>query len=214
MNTRDEASAVVLAGGRSARMGRAKPELPFGGTALLERIVAELRGAFDEIVIVAAPEGDVPCAEYSNVTVVRDEREYQGPVGALARGLDAARHEVAFACSCDLPMLSGRVAAAMCAMLADRDAVIAEVGGIPQPLHAVYRRRCAVALRAMEASGELRLIAIAGQVQVRIASEAEMRAIDPALSSFMNVNTPDDYRRALALAGIANESTRGGTKRR
>jgi molybdenum cofactor guanylyltransferase len=133
---------------------------------------------------------------------VRDEREFQGPVGALARGLEAARCDIAFACSCDLPMLSARVASEMVAMLGEDDTVIAEVGGIPQPMHAVYRLQCAAALHAMEARGELRLQAITAEVRTRILSEAEMRAIDPELKSFLNVNTPEDYRRALALAGL------------
>jgi molybdopterin-guanine dinucleotide biosynthesis protein A len=201
METRAEASAVVLAGGRSARMGEPKAALRFGSATLLERVVGELKSAFDDVVIVAAPSDDLPLAD-SRVTIVRDEREYEGPVGALGRGLDAARCEIAFACSCDLPMLSARVASEMVTRLGEHDAVIAEVGGILQPLHAVYRRRCAAALRAMEARRELRLQAIAAEISTRRLSEAEMRAIDPELRSFVNINSPEDYRRALARAGF------------
>jgi molybdopterin-guanine dinucleotide biosynthesis protein A len=203
MHTRDVASAVVLAGGKSARMGEPKAALRFGPATLLERVITELKTAFDDVVIAAAPGGDLPLAPGSGFTIVRDEREYQGPVGALARGLDAARRDVAFACSCDLPMLSARVASEMVAMLLDYDAVIAEVGGILQPLHAVYRRRCATALRAIEARGELRLKAIAAEVRTRKLSEAEVRAIDPELASFVNINSPADYRRALAMVGFS-----------
>jgi molybdopterin-guanine dinucleotide biosynthesis protein A len=203
MGTRREASTVVLAGGRSNRMGEPKPALPFGAATLLGRVVAELKTAFDDVVIVAAPLGALPLIPDSPVTIVRDERAYQGPVGAIARGLEAARYDIAFACSCDLPMLSARVALEMVARLADYDAVIAEVGGVLQPLHAVYRRRCAAALRAIEARGEQRLQAIAAEVRTRRLSEAGMREIDPELTSFMNINTPEDYSRALELAGLA-----------
>ncbi len=184
-------------------MGEPKATLRFGPATLLETVVTELKTVFEDVVIVAAPSGGVPLVSDSRVTIVRDEREYQGPVGALGRGLDAARYEIAFACSCDLPMLSARVASEMVARLGGHDAVIAEVGGILQPLHAVYRRRCAAALRAMEARGELRLQAIAAEVRTRRLSEAGMRAIDPELTSFLNINTPEDYRRALELAGLA-----------
>jgi molybdenum cofactor guanylyltransferase len=121
----------------------------------------------------------------------------------LRRGLDAIVHDVAFACSCDLPMLSSYVAAQLVAMLHDYDAVIPEVGGKLQPLHAVYRKRCARAIVALEAGGEKRLTAGAGAINARRVNEVEMRAIDPELRSFFNVNTPEDYRRALELAGLA-----------
>jgi molybdenum cofactor guanylyltransferase len=203
MDTRAEASAIVLAGGRSARMREPKAALRFGSATLLERVVTELKSAFEDIVIVTAPSGDLPMTGGSGIKVVRDEREYRGPVGAIARGLDAARHDIAFGCSCDLPMLSARVAAEMVERLGEYDAVIAEIGGILQPLHAVYRRRCAAALRAMEARGEARLHAISAEVRTRRLSEADMRAIDPELASFININSPADYRRALARAGIS-----------
>jgi molybdopterin-guanine dinucleotide biosynthesis protein A len=178
-------------------MGQTKAELPFGAVTMLDRIVAELGTAFEDIIIVAAPGGaDAP----AGARLVRDDREYEGPVPALARGLEAARAEVAFACACDLPLLEARVAAAIVAMLGEYDAVIPVIGARLQPLHAVYRRRCADALRAMRARGENRLGAIADAVATRRVAEDELRALDPELLSFVNVNTPADYARALRLA--------------
>ncbi len=183
-------------------MGRPKASLPFGGVTLLARIVAELRREFDDIVVVAAPESagtpelDLP----AGVRIVRDEREHRGPVPALARGLDAIANDAAFACSCDLPMLRAEVAGALVQMLDRYQAVIPEVGGLLQPLHAVYRKRCADSLRALAARGEDRLVAIADAVDARRVGEAELRAFDPDLTSFLNVNTPADYDRALRLA--------------
>ena len=80
--------------------------------------------------------------------------------------------------------------------------MIPEIGGRIQPLHAVYRTRCADALEAVAARGEKRLVAIADAVNARVVEERELRAIDPELRSFFNVNTPDDYARALRMAGF------------
>jgi molybdopterin-guanine dinucleotide biosynthesis protein A len=99
-------------------------------------------------------------------------------------------------------MLNSDVAADLVAMLDDFDAVIPEVGGMLQPLHAVYRKHCANAIAALEASGEKRLTRSADAINARKVGEQELRALDPELSSFFNVNTPDDYQRALKLAGI------------
>jgi molybdenum cofactor guanylyltransferase len=194
-------SAIVLAGGQSSRMGRPKAAIEIGGRTIIGRMVAELRRVTDDIVVVAAPESAAASrfAIPSGVRIVRDDREYQGPVLALARGLDAASRDAAFACSCDLPLLDGRLAAALAAMLGDYDAVIPEVGGRLQPLHAVYRKRCAAALRALAARGEHRLTAIADAVRTRRVDESELRALDPELRSFLNLNTPADLERATKL---------------
>ena len=122
-------------------MGQPKAALDFGGMPLLTRIVIELKWWFDEIVIVAAPKSEgLPRIEIPGLKIVHDETAFAGPLDALRRGLNALDHDIAFACSCDLPMLNSDVAADLVAMLDDFDAVIPEVGGKLQPLHAVYRK--------------------------------------------------------------------------
>jgi len=190
-------------------MGQPKAALDFGGIPLLTRIVVELKWWFDEIVIVAAPESaGQPRIEIPGLKIVHDETAFAGPLDALRRGLNALDHGIAFACSCDLPLLNSDVAADLVAMLDDFDAVIPEVGGKLQPLHAVYRKRCAGAIESLEASGEKRLTASAGAINARKVGEQELRAIDPQLSSFYNVNTPEDYQRALEMARVADRTRR------
>ncbi len=200
---RSEAGAIVLVGGRSSRMGTPKMALDFGGTPLLTRIVTELKRRFDEIVIVAAPDLSTrPPVPIAGVTVIHDEEAFQGPLEALRRGLLALDHDVAFACSGDLALLNAYVADALVSMLEDFDAVIPEVGGKLQPLHAVYRKRCASSIGALSANGEKRLTANANAINARRVPEHELLALDPGLRSFFNVNTPEDYARALELAGL------------
>jgi molybdopterin-guanine dinucleotide biosynthesis protein A/RimJ/RimL family protein N-acetyltransferase len=198
------ASAVLLAGGRSARMGMAKAALKFGDTTMLERIAAQLGREFAEIVVVAAPADVDPIATGIDARIIHDEVAYGGPVGALARGLRAAAHDVVFACSCDLPMLNAVVAKKLCAMLPGFDAIIPKIGDKLQPLHAAYAKNPAIdALDKMTAENEQRLTEIPRFMNARIVVESELRKLDPELASFINVNTPDDYRRALAMLGMA-----------
>jgi molybdopterin-guanine dinucleotide biosynthesis protein A len=202
-SSRSQAGAIVLVGGRSSRMGAPKMTLDFGGTPLLTRIVIELKRRFDEILIVAAPDlSTEPRLPIAGVKVIHDEEAFQGPLEALRRGLLALDHDLAFACSGDLPLLNAYVADALVGMLDDFDAVIPEVGGRLQPLHAVYRRPCANAIGALEAKGEKRLTANANAVNARRVPEHEILALDPELRSFFNVNTPEDYATALKLAGL------------
>ena len=140
------AGAIVLVGGQSSRMGQSKASLDFGGVPLLTRIIAELRRRFAEIVVVAAPESDgaLPTKTIpEDVLLLRDETAFQGPADALRRALEAIAGDAAFACSCDLPLLDADVAATLVEMLDAFDAVMPEIGGRLQPLHAVYHKRCA-----------------------------------------------------------------------
>src|SRR4051812_47387689 len=95
METRDSATAtaVVLAGGRSSRMGTPKALLLFDGEPLIVHIVAALRDLFAEVVVVAAPGQQLPPMR---VTMVRDDVAYQGPVGGICYGLRAGRGDVSF----------------------------------------------------------------------------------------------------------------------
>ncbi len=200
----DAASAIVLVGGRSSRMGRPKAALDFGGVPILSRIVSELKRCFAEVVVVAAPESEDPLQiDIPAIKVVRDETAYEGPLDALRRGLEAVTNEIALACSCDLPLLDSDVAAAIVTMLGDFDAAIPIVGEKLQPLHAAYRKRCASALAALAMRGERRLNAVVDAVNARRISENDLLVLDPQLNSFFNVNTLDDYQRALKIADLA-----------
>jgi molybdopterin-guanine dinucleotide biosynthesis protein A len=199
------ASAIILAGGQSRRMGRPKAALMFGDSTILERLISELGRDFDDILIMAAPaqsegfsiERLLRMASPS-VHLLRDQNAYQGAAVALAQGLAAAANNVAFTCSCDLPLLRVEVVRALNQMLNGYEAVIPAIGGKPQPLCAIYRRDVAKVIETQLASGERRLTRITARLRAHRPGELQLREIDPDLRSFMNVNTPEDYNRALA----------------
>jgi molybdopterin-guanine dinucleotide biosynthesis protein A len=188
-------------------MGRAKAALPFGGVTILERILAELGKGFDEIVVVAARADteSYPIEQMirgaPGVVLLRDEDSYGGPVAALVRGLEAARGDTVFACSCDLPLLRLEVARFLCDRIDGFDAAIPQVDKRAQPLCAGYRRSARAAIEAIAAGGERRLTAIVSRLNVRTVTEDELLSIDPGLTSFLNTNTPEEYARAQKLAG-------------
>ncbi|MGH7906225.1 MAG: molybdenum cofactor guanylyltransferase [Candidatus Binataceae bacterium] len=195
-------SAIILAGGRSSRMGRPKAILPFNGATIIECIVAELRPVFSEIIVLTTPAADDQFKiDLKDVTIIHDELAFAGPVRALSQGLLTIRKEYAFVCSCDVPLIRAEVALGLCAMLGEYDAVIPIIGGRLQMMHAVYHRRCAAVLGAMEQRGERRLTELTGQIASRIVSEDGLKRFDATLKSFFNVNTPEDYLHALKLAG-------------
>src|SRR5512139_2754180 len=98
-----EATAVILVGGKSSRMGRPKALLPFAGEPLIAHVVRGLKKIFAEAVVVAAPDQELP--ELPAV-LVRDEVAYQGPVSGIYHGLTASTKELCFVTSCDAPFLN------------------------------------------------------------------------------------------------------------
>jgi len=190
-------------------MGRPKAALPLGDSTILDRLIGELAPAFAEVIVIAAPREVAPdavgaiVARWGNwITSLHDHEAFAGPVPALIRGLRAARHATAFVCSCDLPLLRAEVATTLCAMIGGFDAAIPMIAGRSQPLCAAYRPGAADRIEALAQTGEARLTALTDRLAVRRVAEAEILLVDPDSRSFLNVNTPADYARALALAGF------------
>lgn len=97
---------IVLCGGKSSRMGRAKAWLPLGHEFMLQRVVRVMREVTGPVVVVAAPDQDVPPLP-PGVTIARDEVEGRGPLGGLAAGLAAVAGECdrVYLSACDVPFL-------------------------------------------------------------------------------------------------------------
>jgi molybdopterin-guanine dinucleotide biosynthesis protein A len=188
------ATAVVLAGGRSSRMGKPKALLPFDNEPLIVHVVATLRSLFAEVVVVAAPGQDLPSMP---VKLVRDDVAYQGPVGGIYYGLAAAGGDVSFVTSCDSAFLSSHLIAHLVSQISQYDVVVPHWQGRLQPLHAVYRRSVLPLLEGQLARGELRPVYLFEKVRTRRIDEDEIRRFDPDGSSFFNMNTPEDYAEAL-----------------
>jgi molybdenum cofactor guanylyltransferase len=189
-------SAIVLAGGRSSRMGTPKALLPFDGEPLIVHVVATLRSLFDDVVVVAAPDQELPAMP---VTLVRDDVAHQGPVGGICYGLRAARSEAAFVTSCDSAFLNADLIADLVSRIPDHDVVVPHWQGRFQPLHAVYRTSVWPLLEEQLARGELRPISLFDRVRTLQVEEEEVRRIDPEGWSFFNMNTPADYAEAVKL---------------
>jgi molybdenum cofactor guanylyltransferase len=187
-------TAIVLAGGRSSRMGTPKALLPFDHEPLIVHIVATLRRLFAEIVVVAAPGQDLPSMP---VTLVRDEVAYQGPVGGIFYGLTAAGGDVSFVTSCDSAFLNSDLISHLLSQMPEHDVVVPHWQGRFQPLHAVYRRSLLPLLEGQLARGELRPVSLFDKVRTRRVDEEEIRRFDPAGWSFFNMNTPEEYAEAL-----------------
>jgi len=195
---------VVLCGGRSSRMGREKAWLPFGTEPMLARVVRLVRQAAEPVVVVAGPAQTLPPLP-DDVLVARDEQPYWGPLGGLAVGLErlAELADVAFVASCDCPLLLPEFVRHLAGQLDDHQAAVPFDADHHFGLAAVYRVEVAGRARRLLAEGRRSLRALLEECDVHWVSLDSLRRVDPQLLSLRNVNTPDDYRTALKLAGLA-----------
>jgi molybdopterin-guanine dinucleotide biosynthesis protein A len=196
-------AGVVLCGGRSRRMGRAKAMLPFGsGEVMLTRVLRLLGQAVNPLVTVAAVGQELPTMP-ADVIVVRDRKPERGPLEGLLAGLTALgdQADAAFVSSCDAPLLQPALISRMIDELGSAAVAVPQLAGRHQPLAAVYRVACVAAIRRLLDADQLRPAYLFDRVPTNRVSEATLRSVDPELLSFVNVNCPDDYQTALRLAG-------------
>jgi molybdopterin-guanine dinucleotide biosynthesis protein A len=208
----DPASAIVLAGGASRRLGEDKRNIRFDSTrTLLNQTIEAVATLSDDVVVVGSTLSLTSTSAVARV--IADEAPGHGPLGGLVVGLRAARHARALVVACDLPFLSTSALQKMLELPFDYDLLVPRrADGTIEMLHAVYGATCGdVAARQLDAR-TLKLAALATvlsneQRHVRYLDEAFFRPVDPDLATFFNVNTPAD----LFAARLRAEARRAET---
>lgn len=197
--------ALILAGGRSVRMGRPKEFLPFGGETMLGR-AARLLAAACQPVLVLARDADQPLPPLpATCARLADERPDAGPLAGLALGLQRLRQHHGFEADdallltgCDLPWLDAAAVRWLLQRLGAADLVMPRAAGTLHPLAAIYRLRLTGAVDAALAAGGGTPRALLATSRVTIVDERELRTFDPELRLLANVNTPAEHAAALA----------------
>jgi molybdopterin-guanine dinucleotide biosynthesis protein A len=196
------AGGIVLCGGKSTRMGTSKALLPFGPETMLQRVVRLLSDLVTPIVVVAANDQELPGLP-PDVIVARDERPERGPLEGLRAGLKALPPEVgaAYVTSCDVPLLVAGFVTEMLELARGYDVAVMEIDGFTHPLSGIYSRATLPHIEALLAADRLRPLFLFDAVRTRRVAPAEVPA-DPELRTLRNLNTREDYERALSDAGL------------
>ena len=218
-----ESAGIVLAGGRSSRMGTPKAALEWHGSTLLRRIASILDRSVDgPVIVVRAPGQDLPALP-TDIEVVEDATEGRGPLQGLAAGLTAAREhvDVAYATSTDVPFLHPRfIRRVLAAMHQDVEIVLPHIGGYPQPLAAAYRVDLVERVERLIAEDRMRpafLFDVSRVVRLdadALLADPVLAALDPDLDSVLNLNEPSDYETARARPAPEITVRRFGVLRR
>lgn len=192
-------AACILAGGRATRLGgRAKPLVAIEGATILDRQLDVIAPRVDEVLIAVAPGAaplPVPARWTARVRFVEDAAVGAGPLAGIAAGLAAARAPWLVVVAGDLPRLSGPLLDLLIGACApDLDAVAPRVRGLPEPLLACYAASVAPVAAARLAAGRRKTSGLLTEegLRVRWLDEPALRAADPALASFADIDTPAD----------------------
>jgi molybdopterin-guanine dinucleotide biosynthesis protein A len=188
-------TGIILAGGRSSRMGADKAWLDWKGRPLIACVAEALRAAGCAEVLAVG--GDDVRVAACGMVPVADSRPGEGPLPALRDGLAAARSPLALAVACDMPHLRPAALGLLARLAAGCDAAVPWIppGGW-EPLHAAYATSCLPALEARLARGERKMTCFYEDVRVRAVTREDLLAVDPALASLRNVNTPEELAAA------------------
>jgi molybdopterin-guanine dinucleotide biosynthesis protein A len=183
-------SLVILAGGLSRRMGRDKASLPAGDGTLIEHLARRLAPVVDETIIAGG--SDRPTLP--GLRMVEDQYPGLGPLAGMHAGLVAAHYPHVWVVGCDLPDADPALALLFLGLAAGYDAVVPRIDAEPQGVCALYNRALVSRIDGLLASGERRVKALLATSNVRYVTSEELRAVDPELRSFRNINTPADYQ--------------------
>ncbi len=194
-----DVAAVILAGGRATRLGGAvKPLLQIGDATIVARLEAACAPLVGEVLVsTAAP------AAWTSRRQVHDRVADAGPLAGLDAAFAATDTTWLLVLAGDLPDVQpALLVALLAATAADVDAVVPRLAGHPEPLLAVYHRRCAAVVCALLDAGRRRVAGLAEHpaVRTRWLDEAALRQADPELRSFAGINDPADLARATAIS--------------
>jgi molybdenum cofactor guanylyltransferase len=193
-----DVTGVLLAGGKSRRMGRDKRVLAVGEQTLLARSLTALRSVFQHVLVIVAQD---TAAIETDAPVLRDVIPDCGSLGGLYTGLKEARTDWVFAAACDMPFVHSAAIMHFVGLKHEGDVVMAKLPHGLQPMHALYHRNCLPVMENLIQARDFKIHRLVDHpsLRVRVVLPEELHLLDPEARSFYNINTPDDLDAARVL---------------
>jgi molybdopterin-guanine dinucleotide biosynthesis protein A len=201
-------TAIILAGGRSSRMGVDKASLLHEGQTFLQRVIAVAALLASEVLVVARPDSPVAVcrAVGGGSRLVLDERPNAGPLAGIEAGLRAMTWECAIVLSVDAPSTSpALLRALLCAYTQDVDVVLARTGRQVNGLVAVWGVSALAAVSTQLDAGSRSVQRAVAALRQRFVEPSVWRMADVRGRTFVNINTAQQYAERLVLAQGVDE---------
>lgn len=191
-----QATGVILAGGKSMRMGADKAFLTVGRAAMIERVAGELNKVFKEILIIG---GDEETGRRLGLKVVPDLIRGGGPLSGIHAALITAESQKCLVVPCDMPFLNADLANIMIKQSEGYDVTVPQHGNYLQPLFAVYSKSCIHAIEEALNNHRYKVVDFYPRVRVNYVSEILLKTVADIDTVFFNVNTPLDLEKARKI---------------
>jgi molybdenum cofactor guanylyltransferase len=190
-----KAAAIILSGGKSSRMGTNKALLKLNEKTTIERMVDILKIYFDDIILVT---NDMESYQFLGVKMVSDRYPGKGPLAGFHAGLMASDYDVNFITACDMPFISGELAATLVNMIDHYDALVPVINGKMQTLCAVFQKKSVAKIEECIENGRLPIKHLLEHLNVLYVTEKELQAYSNIDMErvFFNMNHPHEYEDA------------------
>jgi molybdopterin-guanine dinucleotide biosynthesis protein A len=196
-------TSIVLAGGRSSRLGREKHAEVIAGKSLIERAISSVSRLSLEILIVISQKqarSSLSLYTYPEAKTVVDLYPGKGSIVGIFTGLVHSSCFLNLVVACDMPFLNLDLLRYMIGLTPGFDVVIPRIGSQMEPLHAVYSKNCLRPMEDLIKQGNFKVTAFFDSVKVRYVDKDELDRFDPERLSFFNINTRTDLEKARRLA--------------
>jgi len=193
-------TSIILAGGKSSRLGRSKFLETIGGKSLIQWVIDRIAILSTEIIIATAHGEAIPCFSSVKVKMIADIYPGKGPLVGIYSGLIASSSSRAIVVGCDTPFLSVGLLEYMTQICSTFDVVVPRIKDKLEPLCSVYSKSCLAPMQGLLEQNELRISELFSMVKVRYIEEDEINSFDPEHLSFFNINSQADLERAKKLA--------------
>jgi molybdopterin-guanine dinucleotide biosynthesis protein A len=193
-------TSIILAGGKSSRLGRSKALQVIGGKNLIQWVVDRLAILSTEIIIATAHGEAISCSSATRIKTIADIYPRKGPLVGIYSGLIASSSSRAIVVGCDTPFLSVSLLEYMTQICSTFDVVVPRIKKKVEPLCAVYSKNCLATIQELLEQNELSISELFRMVKMRYIEEDEINSFDPEHLSFFNINSQDDLDRARKLA--------------
>jgi molybdopterin-guanine dinucleotide biosynthesis protein A len=193
-------TSIILAGGKSLRLGRSKFLETIEGKSLIQWVIDHLAMLSTEIIIATARGEAIPCSSSIRMKTVADIYPGKGPLVGIYSGLTASSSSRAIVVGCDTPFLSVSLLEYMTQLFSTFDVVVPRIKNKVEPLCAVYSKSCLAPIQKLLERNELGINKLFSMVKVKYVEEDEINRFDPEHLSFFNINSQADLDRARRLA--------------
>ena len=200
-------TGVILAGGKSRRMGQNKALLRLGNETIIGQVIHRIQPISDELLLITNSPDEY---KHLGITMHKDIIPNAGALGGIHAGLTYASHQTVICVGCDNPFLMPNLLTYLVSVLGEHDAVMPYTYKKPpsdnenvqitlQTLCAVYSKRCLPIIEQMLNEPDLRVHALQERANVLTLAPEIWQTYDPEGHSFFNVNAPEDFEKAQTI---------------